>query len=150
MRTLKVYFYGLLVLLFAVFILQNYTTLTNSIALRLNLGFISLISVPLPLYLIAPILFFSGVFLTTVIGWGERRRLVREIKQLKTPSRQEPQKELKQEPQKEPRKEFKPEPGPGPRQESDSTKKTEGGTIVSSGPLIKKGSPTEDKPPFRP
>ncbi|MEW6184473.1 MAG: LapA family protein [Thermodesulfobacteriota bacterium] len=146
MRTLKVYLYGLLILLFAVFILQNYTTLTNGLALRLNLGFISLISVPLPLYLIAPILFFSGVFLATVIGWGERRRLNKEIKQLKAASRQE----IRQEGKQDPLKEIKTEPVSAPKPASDPVKKNEGGTIVSPGPLLKKDPSSGDKPLSRP
>jgi hypothetical protein len=141
MRTLKLYLYGLLVLLFAIFILQNYFTLTNSIALRLNLGFISLISIPLPLYMIAPFLFFSGVFLASVIGWGERRRLNREIKHLKTLSRLEPRLEGKQEP----RPALKTEPVSASKPASDPAKKNEGGTIVSSGPLINKGPSSGNK-----
>ena len=84
MRTLKLYFYGLLVLIFAIFILQNYSTLTYSVALRLNLGFISFVSVPLPLFLVAPLFFFVGLFLATIFGSAERRRLSREIKRLKS------------------------------------------------------------------
>ena len=84
MRTLKLYFYGLLVLIFAIFILQNYSTLTYSVALRLNLGFVSLVSIPLPLFLAVPLFFFCGLFLGSIIGWGERRRLSKEIKQLKS------------------------------------------------------------------
>ena len=84
MRTLKLFFYGLLVLIFAIFILQNYYTLTYSVALRLNLGFLSLMSVPLPLFLAVPLFFFFGLFLGTIFGWGKRRRLSREIKQLKS------------------------------------------------------------------
>jgi uncharacterized integral membrane protein len=149
MRTLKLYLYGLLVLLFAIFILQNYPTLTYSVALRLNLGFLSLVSIPLPLFLIAPLFFFCGLFLATIIGSGERRRLSREIKQLKS-SRPEPKQESRPEPRPEPqpavRQEYKAEPKP----ESDSKKKPDEGTIVSSGPLVKKvGAPEESKPPFR-
>jgi uncharacterized integral membrane protein len=137
MRTFKLYFYGLLVLLFAIFILQNYSTLTYSVALRLNLGFLSLVSIPLPLFLVAPLFFFCGLFLATMIGWGERRRLSKELKQLKSV-----------------RAESKPESRPETRQEnrtgSDSKKKPDEGTIVSSGPLIKKtGAPEEPNPPFR-
>jgi uncharacterized integral membrane protein len=82
-RTLKLYFYGLLVLLFVIFIIQNYSTLTYSVSLRLNLGILALESVPLPFFLIAPIIFFAGLLLATVIGWVERRRLSKELKQLK-------------------------------------------------------------------
>ena len=84
MRTIKLCFYGLLVVLFSIFILQNYSTLTYSVVLRLNLGFLSLMSVPLPLFLAVPLFFFCGLFLATIYGWGERRRLSREIKQLKS------------------------------------------------------------------
>jgi uncharacterized integral membrane protein len=156
MRTIKLYFYGLLVLLFAIFILQNYSTLTYSVALRLNLGFISFVSVPLPLFLVAPLFFFVGLFLATIFGSAERRRLAREIKQLKG-SRPELKPEPKAVPIPEPKSEVKPETnkvpemesGPESRQEVDSKKKPEEGTIVSSGPLYKKaGSSEEPKPPF--
>ena len=60
MRTVKVFFYGFLAVLFIIFIVQNYSTLTYSISIRLNLGFLTLESIPLPFFLIAPILFFLG------------------------------------------------------------------------------------------
>lgn len=88
MRTVKVYFYGFLVLLFVVFVVQNYYTLTYSISLRLNLGFFALESVPLPFFVIAPTLFFSGILLATLLGLAERRRLSKELKQLKANSRE--------------------------------------------------------------
>lgn len=83
MRTVKLFFYGLLGMLFVLFVIQNYSTLTYSISLRLNLGFLTLESVPLPFFVIAPILFFSGLLLATVVGLVERRRLSKELKQLK-------------------------------------------------------------------
>lgn len=83
MRTFKLYFYGLLVLLFVIFVIQNYSTLTNSVSLRLNLGILALESVPLPFFVIVPVIFFAGLLLATVIGWVERRRLSKELKQLK-------------------------------------------------------------------
>ena len=92
MRTVKLYFYGLLVLLFVVFIVQNYSTLTHSVSLRLNLGFLSLESIPLPFFLIAPLIFFTGVLLATLIGLVERRRLSKELKQVKTALREFEQK----------------------------------------------------------
>jgi uncharacterized integral membrane protein len=83
MRTVKLFFYGLLTVLFIIFIVQNYSTLTYSISIRLNLGFLTLESIPLPFFLIAPILFFSGLLLATLIGLVERRRLSKELKQAK-------------------------------------------------------------------
>jgi uncharacterized integral membrane protein len=83
-RTFKLFFYGLLVLLFVIFVIQNYSTLTYSVSLRLNLGILALESVPLPFFVIAPIIFFAGLLLATVIGWVERRRLSKELKQLKS------------------------------------------------------------------
>jgi uncharacterized integral membrane protein len=169
MRTLKLYFYGLLVLLFVIFIVQNNFTLTSGVTLRLNLGFLSLVSIPIPLYLIVPLFFFCGLFLATIIGAGERRRLTREIKQLKSilpEPRPEPKPEPKPEPRPEPKPEPKPDtrPEPGPavlpgspkpetgqekKLESEPKKKPDEGTIVSLGPLVKKtGSPEEPKPPF--
>jgi uncharacterized integral membrane protein len=156
MRTIKLYFYGLLVLVFAVFILQNYSTLTYSVALRLNLGFVSFVSVPLPLFLVAPLFFFCGLFLATIIGAGERRRLAREIKHLKS-IRPEPQMEGSQDlimdsqPEFKPESQIQPEHQPEAKKESGSQKKPDEGTLVSSGPLIPKtGSPEDSKTPFRP
>jgi len=83
MRTAKLYFYGFLVLLFVIFVIQNYSTLTYSVSLRLNLGILALESVPLPFFLIAPVIFFTGLLLATVIGWVDRRRLSKELRQLK-------------------------------------------------------------------
>ncbi len=70
-------------MLFVIFVVQNYSTLTYSISIRLNLGFLTLESIPLPFFLIAPILFFSGLLLATLIGLVERRRLSKELKQAK-------------------------------------------------------------------
>ena len=156
MRTFKLYFYGFLVLIFAVFILQNYSTLTNPVVLKLRLGFVSLYSLPIPVFLIAPLFFFFGLFLATIIGWGTRRRLSKEIKQLKS-TRPEPKPESRPDPRPEPqpevRPEYKPEPKVEPPQEikpePDSKKKPDEVTLVSSGPLIKKaGDPEEPKPPL--
>jgi hypothetical protein len=148
MRTFKLYFYGLLVFLFAIFILQNYSTLTYSVALRLNLGFLSLVSIPLPLFLVAPLFFFCGLFLATVIGWGERRRLSREIKQLKSAGseyRPEPGPEIRQKN----KPESNPEPGQEIKPEPNSKKKPDDGTIISSNPLFKKGGgPEKIEPPI--
>ena len=83
MRTIKMFFYGLLAVLFVVFVVQNYSTLTYSVSIRMNLGFLLLESVPLPFFLIVPILFFSGLLLATLIGLVERHRLSRELKQVK-------------------------------------------------------------------
>ena len=77
------FFYGLLAVLFVVFVVQNYSTLTYSVSIRMNLGFLLLESVPLPFFLIVPILFFSGLLLATLIGLVERHRLSRELKQVK-------------------------------------------------------------------
>ncbi|MBI5604714.1 MAG: hypothetical protein HY879_15350 [Deltaproteobacteria bacterium] len=84
MKTVKLFFYGLLVMIFVLFVIQNYATLTYSISIRLNLGFLALESIPLPFFLIAPILFFSGLLLATLIGLVERRRLSKELKLLRT------------------------------------------------------------------
>jgi|GEM_PF-4540607 uncharacterized integral membrane protein len=142
MRIFKVYLYGLLVLLFVVFIIQNFQTLTQGISLRFNLGFISLISIPIPLYLVAAVLFFGGVLLTSLIHWAEKRPLVKEIKILKRNTAP-----------------ASPAAGPdsvspkgaGPaeaaaRKTEADEKKSEGGTIVSSKPLIRKDPSGGDKP----
>jgi hypothetical protein len=80
LRTLKLFLYGFLILLIALFVIQNYSTLTYSVNLRLSLGFLALESIPLPFFLIVPLVFFAGVLLATLIGFPERRRLSRELK----------------------------------------------------------------------
>jgi putative membrane protein len=81
MRNLKLFFYGLLILLFIIFLLQNYSTLTSSHSLRLNLGVLLLESVPLPFYLVVVLTFFSGLFLAALMGVFDRRRLTKELKE---------------------------------------------------------------------
>lgn len=92
MRTIKLFFYGLLAVLFVIFVVQNYSTLTYNVSLRLNLGFLTLESIPLPFFVIAPILFFSGLLLATLIGLVERHRLSKELKQVKAALRMAEQK----------------------------------------------------------
>lgn len=92
MRTIKLFFYGLLAVLFVIFVVQNYSTLTYNVSLRLNLGFLTLESIPLPFFVIAPILFFSGLLLATLIGLVERHRLSKELKQVKAVLRMAEQK----------------------------------------------------------
>jgi lipopolysaccharide assembly protein A len=87
------FLYGLLGLLVVLFVIQNYTILTYSISIRLNLGFLTLESIPLPFFVIAPILFFAGVLLATGIGLIERRRLSKELKQVKTDLQESKQRE---------------------------------------------------------
>jgi hypothetical protein len=83
LKTVKLFLYGLLALLIVLFVIQNYAMLTYNVSLRLNLGFLAFESIPLPFFVIAPVLFFSGVLLATLIGLFERRRLSKELKQLK-------------------------------------------------------------------
>jgi putative membrane protein len=83
MRNLKLFFYGLLILIFIIFLLQNYSTLTSSHSLRLNLGVLLLESVPLPFYLVVVLTFFSGLFLAALMGVMDRRRLTKELKEVR-------------------------------------------------------------------
>jgi uncharacterized integral membrane protein len=78
------FFYGILGLLIVLFVIQNYSTLTYSVSVRINLGFLSLESMALPFFVIATALFFSGFLLATIVGWFERRSLSKELKRLKT------------------------------------------------------------------
>ncbi len=154
MRTIKLCFYGLLVLIFAIFILQNYSTLTYSVALRLNLGFLSLMSVPLPLFLAVPLFFFFGLFLATIYRVGGTPSSVQGNKTIKEHQagtqtgiqrrRPDPSRSPSRNPNRNPKK----NPGQKPRQEAEPKKKPDEGTIVSSGPLFKKtDSPPGNKPP---
>jgi hypothetical protein len=92
LRTLKIFLYGFLILLIALFIIQNYGTLTYSVSLRLSLGFLTLESIPLPFFLIVPLIFFAGVILATLINFPQRRRLSRELKAAQTALRNAGQK----------------------------------------------------------
>ena len=60
MRTVKLFLYGFLTVLFIIFIVQNYSTLTYSISIRLNLGFLTLESIPLPFFSDRAYPFFLG------------------------------------------------------------------------------------------
>lgn len=142
MRLFKVYLYGFLVLLFVVFIIQNFQTLTQGISLRFNLGFVSLVSVPIPLFLLAAFLFFGGVVLTTLIHWAEKRPLIKEIKFLKknappTASVSQPSSSSATGPA---------DHGLSSGSTKTEGKKSEGGTIVSSKPLVRKDPSGGDNP----
>lgn len=93
MRTVKLFLYGFLVMLVVLFIIQNYDTLTYGVSIRLNLGFLTLESIPLPFFIIVPIFFFSGIILATGIGLIERHRLSKELKQVKTDLQESKQRE---------------------------------------------------------
>jgi uncharacterized integral membrane protein len=88
MRTAKRIFYGLLFFIFLLFLFQNYSTLTSSHSLRLNLGFLLLESVALPFYLIVVLSFFAGLFIAFVIAFFERRPMKRELKELRNRNRE--------------------------------------------------------------
>jgi len=88
MLTAKRIFYGLLFFVFLLFLFQNYSTLTSSHALHLNLGFLLLESVPLPFYLIVTLSFFAGLFIAFVIAFFERRPMKRELKDLRNRNRE--------------------------------------------------------------
>ncbi|MCU0577930.1 MAG: lipopolysaccharide assembly protein LapA domain-containing protein [Desulfobacterota bacterium] len=80
MASLKFVLYALLFILFLIFIVQNYTTLTAPHSLHLNLALANLETVPLPLYILALILFFMGFFLALLLGALPKQRLKRELR----------------------------------------------------------------------
>jgi uncharacterized integral membrane protein len=88
MRTAKRLFYALVFLIFLLFIFQNYSTLTSSHSLQLNLGLFLLESVPLPFYLIVILSFVFGFLLASLIAFFERRPLKRERKELRDRNRE--------------------------------------------------------------
>ena len=88
MLTAKRIFYGLLFFVFLLFLFQNYSTLTSSHSLRLNLGLLLLESVALPFYLIVILSFFAGLFIAFVIAFFERRPMKRELKDLRNRNRE--------------------------------------------------------------
>jgi uncharacterized integral membrane protein len=87
MSNLKIFFYILLLLLLLVFVLQNYATLTANHSLHLNLGIVSLESVPLPFYLTAFLLFVMGFLLAGLLYFFKSRNLKKEIKSLQNLNR---------------------------------------------------------------
>jgi len=80
MASLKFVLYALLFILFLIFIVQNYTTLTAPHSLHLNLALANLETVPLPLYILALILFFMGFFLALLLGVLSKQRLKKELR----------------------------------------------------------------------
>ena len=80
MASLKFVLYALLFILFLIFIVQNYTTLTAPHSLHLNLALANLETVPLPFYILALILFFMGFFLALLLGALPKQRLKRELR----------------------------------------------------------------------
>jgi uncharacterized integral membrane protein len=87
MSNLKLFFYILLLLLLLVFVLQNYATLTANHSLHLNLGIVSLESVPLPFYLTAFLLFFMGFLLAGLLYFFRSLKLKKEIRSLQNLNR---------------------------------------------------------------
>jgi uncharacterized integral membrane protein len=80
MTNLKFILYALLFILFLLFIVQNYITLTAPHSLRLNLVLTHWETVPLPLYLLALILFFMGFFLSLLLSVLPKQRLKKELR----------------------------------------------------------------------
>ncbi len=80
MTNLKFILYALLFILFLLFIVQNYITLTAPHSLRLNLVLTHWETVPLPLYLLALILFFMGFFLALLLSVLPKQRLKKELR----------------------------------------------------------------------
>lgn len=87
MGGVKFILYALLFVLFLIFIIQNYTTLTASHSLRLNIGLASLETVPLPFYFIALILFFMGFLLAVLLNLPRNHRIKKELREAQTTTR---------------------------------------------------------------
>jgi uncharacterized integral membrane protein len=80
MANLKFILYALLFILFLLFIVQNYVTLTAPHSLRLNLVLAHWETVPLPLYILALLLFFLGFFLALLLSVLPKQRLKKELR----------------------------------------------------------------------
>ncbi|RPH83018.1 MAG: DUF1049 domain-containing protein [Desulfobacteraceae bacterium] len=87
MSNMKLTVYIVLFLLFLVFVLQNYATLTTPHSLHLNLGLVNLESVPLPFYLMAILLFLMGFLLGGLFHFFKTHALKKEIKTLQNLNR---------------------------------------------------------------
>jgi uncharacterized integral membrane protein len=87
MSNLKLTLSIVLFLLFLVFVLQNYATLTAHHSLHLNLGVVNLKSVPLPFYLMAMLLFLMGFLLAGLVCFFKTHALRKEIKSLQNLNR---------------------------------------------------------------
>jgi len=87
MSNLKLTFSIVLLLIFLVFVLQNYATLTANHSLHLNLGLVNLESVPLPFYLMAMLLFLMGFLLAGLVHLFKSLALKKEIRSLQNRNR---------------------------------------------------------------
>jgi uncharacterized integral membrane protein len=87
MPNLKFILYAFLFILFLLFIVQNYSTLTAPHSLHLNLVLANLETVPLPFYILALILFFMGFFLALLLNVIPKKRLKRELRNCRQQNR---------------------------------------------------------------
>lgn len=87
MANLKFILYAFLFVLFLLFIVQNYGTLTAPHSLHLNLVLANLETVPLPFYILALILFFMGFFLALLLNVFPKKRLKKELRDCRQQNR---------------------------------------------------------------
>ena len=82
MKTLKTVILGVLIVLFILFVVQNYPTLSQSQTLKLNLLLTTLETPPLMLALMLTACFVLGFFVAFLIGYAQRRRLRKDLRQV--------------------------------------------------------------------
>ncbi|MBI5585610.1 MAG: DUF1049 domain-containing protein [Deltaproteobacteria bacterium] len=88
MTNLKFILYSFLFILFLLFIVQNYSTLTAPHSLHLNLMLANLETVPLPFYILALTLFFLGFFLALLLSIFPKKKLKKELRDCRQQNRE--------------------------------------------------------------
>jgi uncharacterized membrane protein YciS (DUF1049 family) len=82
MKTAKTLILGILIVLFILFVVQNYPTLTQSQTLKLNLLLTTVETPPLMMVLMLVVCFVLGFAAAFVIGYAQRRRLRKDLRQV--------------------------------------------------------------------
>jgi lipopolysaccharide assembly protein A len=72
----------LVMLLIIIVVIENYEQLSNTLTLRINLGFGAHKTPPMPFYLVVIIAFLIGIFVVGFLGIFERFRLKTQIRRL--------------------------------------------------------------------
>lgn len=82
MKTAKTLILGVLIVIFILFVVQNYPTLSQGQTLKLNLLFTTLETPPLMLALLLVSCFVLGFAVAYAIGYTQRRRLKKDLRQV--------------------------------------------------------------------
>ena len=81
MGYIKIILLAALAMLGVLLVVQNLDSLMQAVSLKLNLYFCEHATEPYPVYLLLMLSFLLGVFLTSLLGFGERLRIRKAIKE---------------------------------------------------------------------